>query len=437
MYPLFLLAESRGYNVFGSDREAGELVRDLILKGKNVTVGEGSPQACCADLLVSTLAASPDSTELVMAREASIPCITRPHLLAALTEDYACRIGVSGSHGKSTVTSLISHVFTRAGRDPTTVCGAVMKDTGSPLRLGGSESIIFEACEYRDAFLTLSPTLSVFTNLELDHVDYFRDLEHIKTSFLSAIMGAGRSIINLNDENLSSLRYKTDREVITVGSCDGADYLIGGVLGDGGYYSYTLSHGGDRAEVHLSILGEFNVTNSALAIAAACECGIPLAESAAHVRSFYGIGRRLELIGDADFRHIYYDYAHHPTEIRASIGAVREREGGRITVVFAPHTYSRTKGLFSEFVSALSLADRVLILDISAIRENIDPEVSSHALAEAIGKKASRVTEYNIISHIGDDLESTVIIMGAADVTQIKRIITENDAKAKGKREND
>lgn len=420
MYPLCLLSRELGYSVSGYDRDENSLIRELKECGIEVRDVDFD-----TELLVATLAASPDGKNIQRARNLGIPIVSRPAFLGALMEKYKTRIGVSGSHGKSTVTGMCSHIFEIADKNPTTLCGAIMRGVESPLRLGGMNTLIYEACEYKDAFLEFSPTLSVYTNLELDHVDYFKSLEDIKASFLRAMNTSDVSIINADDENLLEISSGTASHILKVGTFPECDYVISEVAGNVGNYRYKISHGEESSAVSLSILGRFNVYNSALAIAAAREHGISLKAGARAISSFFGVGRRLERLGAKDGRNVYYDYAHHPTEIRESINAIREREGGNITVIFKPHTYSRTKALFSELCEALSLADSVLLLDISAIREEYDPTVSSSLLAEKIGAHSRKIEENEVLDNIPKD-SGTVVIMGAADLSKIKEIIENN-----------
>ena len=418
MYPLCILAKELGYRVTGSDRDENSLIRELSKSGVEISgVKEDT------ELLVTTLAAPSDEKSILAAKEMGIPITRRPSLLGALMERYRVRIGVSGSHGKSTVTGMLSHIFECSGKNPTTLCGAIMPGVDSPLRLGDQNTLIYEACEYKDAFLDFSPSLAIYSNLELDHVDYFSCLEDIKESFRRAMNTAEVSLINADDKNLLSVSCDTSSRVIKVGTSPECDYIISESAGNVGYYSYKLTRGEESCVVRLSILGRFNVYNSALAIAAAREYGISLKAGAAAIAGFFGVLRRLERLGEINGRGVYYDYAHHPTEIKESINAIKESGGGKVTVIFKPHTYSRTKALFSEFCEALSLADSVLLLDVCGIREDYDPEVSSVALAEKIGEHGRKIEENEVLDAIPKDTD-TVIIMGAADLTYIKKMIT-------------
>lgn len=422
MYSLCLLTHSLGYEVSGSDREDSELCRELISHGCKVSIGHSAAAAFGAGMLVYSLAVSEDNPELLYAESAGIKAVSRAEYLGAVMTVYKARIGISGSHGKSTTTAMISRIFDEAGRMPTTLLGARFVG-GSPLTLGERDYLIYESCEYKDSFLRFSPTVALFTNLEYDHVDYFKSFDALADSFLIALQSAPRAIVNLDDENLRALIPKLKRRPLTFGESCEAD--VRGVITHRGkgYYNLEIYYTGVRFSVNMAAPGRYNAKNALAAAAVSLECGIPHTDIKSALECFSGIERRLEVIGERDGRRVYYDYAHHPTEIRCAIEAVREAEEGKICVIFKPHTYSRTAEFLSEFAKALSLADEVMLCEISAIREEKIKGVSSERLCGLIGTGACVVNDREVGEKIKNSDARAVIIMGAANLDIVKRDI--------------
>ena len=338
------------------------------------------------------------------------------------------RIGVSGSHGKSTTSAMIDKILDTAGLFPTTVIGANLANTGSPLRIGGSEYFVYEGCEYKDSFLYLSPTHAVFTNLELEHVDYFENLEKIKSSFSKAMNKAETAFLNIDDENLASLIPSAKCRVISFGECESAEYRGEFIQESDGKYTVKIRHGGrEVCEIKLSVIGKHNAKNALAAAVAALHLGIPQSTVKAALESFVGIERRLEVIGERRGAALYYDYAHHPTEIKSTLEAVRSVTKGKIAVIFKPHTYSRTSFFLEEFTEALSLADSVYLCEISAIREQNFDGVSSQKIVEALKGRAEFLRDEKNIGKILDSEDfSAIIIMGAANLDCVKKSLLTN-----------
>lgn len=429
IYPLIKLSLCRGYSVSASDREISPFTEELFCEGHGVKIGHREENAHGCDLLVYTLAAEEDNPEILYAERSGIPAVSRAEYLGVLMEDYKVRIGVSGSHGKTTTTAMLDAIFAVAGKNPTTLLGAKIRGIGSPLRSGSRDYMIYEACEYKDSFLRFCPTVSVFTNLELDHVDYFKDLDAIKESFLSAMRRAETSVVNADDENLRELLADAEGNTVTCGVGEKCDYRGEISERERGRYNLKIRHGGrEILDVSLSVPGKFNAMNALMAASCAYEVGLPEADIKRALSEFRLPERRLEAIGYYKGVPVYYDYAHHPTEISAAIKATEEMTGGGVAVIFKPHTYSRTAGFMSEFAASLSLAKRVLLCEISAIRENAIPGVSSECLAKLIGSRAVTVDEDNIVAMLGDVRESAIIIMGAANLDKIKEKIFDSEA---------
>ncbi|MBQ5800818.1 MAG: hypothetical protein IIW20_02940 [Clostridia bacterium] len=423
MSSLFCLSRHFGINVSGSDRERGELLSLLLRLGADVYVGERDSLPEKTDLLVYSHAIGEDSAERRLAREIGIPEVSRAEYMGALMTCYEKRIGISGSHGKSTVTAMTEKIFRDAKRNPTALSGAALFSSELPFRIGALDYLIYEGCEYKDSFLSFSPTVGVFLNMELDHTDYFKDISALSDSFVKAINRSHRAIINIDDRGLSSLLPSVQAHTVTYGSGEGADYRYSIISERPWELEFSLlCRGEEMGGVRLPMLGAFNISNAAAAIAAAMESGIDFETAARSLAEFSGIGRRLERIGEWRGRAVFYDYAHHPTEIKASIEAVKGATGGRVAVIFRPHTYSRTRDLYADFKSALSLADELIILDVAAIREKFDGKTSASSLAaECGGKYCSSPREITENLPSGD---GAIILMGAADLSEIKKLLT-------------
>lgn len=426
MSSLFILTCNMGREASGSDREESRYTRLLNERYGRIYIGHRSSNVYGADLLVYTLAVDEKNPELVFARENGIPAVSRADYLGAIMENYNVRIGVSGTHGKSTVTAMTSDIFVLAEKNPTTVLGAKLPDSDLPLRVGGKNVMIYEACEYKDSFLAFSPTISIFNNAELDHADYFSGIEEIKSSFLKAINKSHTAIINGDDPILHSLIGGIETDYATFGEISDADYRIVDVNNENGFYSFKILHGYRLTDkISLSVPGKFNLLNAAAAYAAADRAGIRSDVAISALSRFSGIERRMEKKGSFNSADVFYDYAHHPTEIRNTIKTLKEMNYRNIAVVFKPHTYSRTKALFRGFVDSLRLADKVYLCEISAIREKEIKGLNSELLVREIGEKAEFCCEKDIKKSILKNKFDAIVIMGAANLDEIcKQLLT-------------
>ena len=419
MSSLLALSSYFGIRTFGIDRREGEYVSELIEDGEEIVLGNAE-LPYDAKLLVYTLAVDEYDPIIKEAERRGVPCVSRAEYMGALTSVYRTKIAVSGSHGKSTVTAMLHSVFTLAGVNPTTLSGARLGRGKRAYCIGSLDCLLFESCEYKDSFLAFEPTLSLFLNLEYDHVDYFLSIEQLADSFLAAAKKAGRAIINIDDEKLREISKKLYTPPITVGKIDEAEYRYEPIC--------TRPHGVSAklfkrdeyiGDISLGVIGEFNITNAVMACVAAMECGIEFDVCRRALSNFSGIPTRLEKIGMWRTRALYFDYAHHPTEISEGIKAIKSDTGGDLTVVFGPHTFSRTKALADSFAAALSLADNLLITEIDAVRETDDGSVSSEILASKCGGKVIR-TESELESGLCA-LRGAIAVMGAADLDWVKK----------------
>lgn len=426
MYSLFEILKKRGAIVSGSDRAENAYVKRLISDGERVVVGHNLSLVANADLVVYTHAISDADEELALAKRLGKPTATRAVLLGAVISLYELKMGISGTHGKSTVTAMINHVIGASDISCDCICGADLGEGRGPFVINDSRALVYESCEYKDSFLNFYPDYAVFLNLELDHPDYFKGIEDIKHSFLRAMNNSLNVIVNADDENLFEISKKTVANPILVGRGDGCCYRLLKILENNGKCSFwVLENGGRVTKISLNLFGSFNVYNALCAYSLCREIGIEADRVKTGLESFTAIPRRLEYIGKYKNHKLYYDYAHHPTEIKASIKAIENAEGVKPCVIFRPHTYSRTETLFAEFCDSLSLADKALLLDIDGVREENKSGISSSALAEKIGDTATRVTKNDVLTHI-DDNGSPIILMGAADLGEIKEMLLKN-----------
>ncbi|MBQ8689743.1 MAG: hypothetical protein IJ515_05210 [Clostridia bacterium] len=422
MSALFRLSEYFGISASGSDASHGEYVDALLNTGARVSITSGECLPENTTLLVYSLAVSENDPTLRKARERGIVAVSRAEYLGAIMSCYEKCIGIAGSHGKSTVTAMLSHIFSFGKKQPTTLSGASLGIGGSQLQIGALDYFICEACEYKDSFLHFPLDTCVFLNLEYDHVDYFHSFDSLKASFLSAMKGAGKSIVCSDDRALSELCDELNRPLVTFGKKMGADYRYEITSGKPRAMSFVLYYKNKPlGEVTLSLLGEFNVSNATAAIACAMEHGIPFDDCRRALVDFRGIDRRLEVLGSLDGRRVYYDYAHHPTEIREGIKAVKSDTGGKITLIFGAHTYSRTKALWNDFVRELREADFVFLTEIAGIRESVIEGITAEALASAIG--AEVIESYSELVGKLRETEGAIIIMGARDMTEVKNLL--------------
>lgn len=418
MYPLAALLHERGYSVSGSDARCRGAYTDT--SGIRIFCPDGSPWGR-VDIAVYSLAIDESDREIAYATSHGIPLISRAQLLGAVMSGYGTRISVSGSHGKSTTTAIIEHILSAAGVFPTAVSGATLS-SGATYKKGSGDVFITEACEYKDSFLSLCPTHQIITSLELDHTDYFTGLSHIRSSFLSAARLADTVIVNADDESslwvAKQLACEGGRRVLTYGRSDRADYRFHSVIRTGEITSLSVGLRGREITLTTSLIGEFNLYNLTAAVALCDTLGIDGDTVSRAVPSFAPIDRRLTLLGKIGECALYYDYAHHPTEISAVIDALKERYG-TLTVVFRPHTYSRTQSLWSDFIAALSKADFTILLDIYPAREKSIDGVDSKTLASRIpGARYSSLSD--AASMAVSCGTGAIALLGAGEVDGVK-----------------
>lgn len=422
---------SEGFRVSGSDRAASPLTEKLKELGATIYYGQREENLTSdIDLVVYTSAIKADNPEMAATRKLSIPALSRAQLLGQMMHNYKTPIAISGTHGKTTTTSMVSQILLENGDDPTLSIGGIYKPIGGNIRVGSSEHFVTEACEYTNSFLSFYPKISIILNIEEDHLDFFKDIDDIRNSFheFARLLPAdGTLIINGDISHYEEITDGLSCRVITYGSSPDSDYYPKDITYDGsGCPSFHLMHKDGKEEVFsLRVPGEHNVYNAVAAIALADLLGIPGDVSARALLHYGGTDRRFEYKGKVNGFTIIDDYAHHPTEIKATLTAVQNYPHHTTWCVFQPHTYSRTKAFLTDFAKVLTLSDEIILADIYAAREKDDLGISSQTLQAEIEKLGHRCHYFASFEEIQNFIlenctkDDLLITMGAGDVVKI------------------
>lgn len=425
------LLATAGFRVSGSDRAPSPLTKTLEAKGITVFYGQKS-ENITKDLncVVFTSAIQPDNPEYIAAHAMEIPCLTRGELMGQVMKQYATPIAISGTHGKTTTTSMVSEILLHANTDPTLFIGGTLKTIGGNLRIGKSGYFVTEACEYTNSFLSFFPKIGIILNIEEDHMDFFKDLADIRNSFrkfAELIPADGYLIINSAIENLSEITDGLACKVLTFGVEDSADYHSSQITYDErGHAGFMLTcPDGTSRRISLQVPGEHNICNALAAAALADILGLNTDDTDLALHDFTGTNRRFEYKGTIGGVTVIDDYAHHPTEIAATLSAATNYPHKTLWCVFQPHTYTRTKAFLKDFAKALSAADKIVLADIYAARETDTLGISSETLQQEIqnlGKECAYFPSFDEIENfllencINGDM---LITMGAGDVHKI------------------
>ena len=424
----------RGFTVSGSDAKESDLTCHLTQKGATIYYGQRSSNMDAnPDVVVYTAAIHPDNPELAAARQKSIPCMTRAELLGELMKNYDTPIAISGTHGKTTTTSMLSSILLQMDTDPTLSIGGILQSIGGNIRIGQSGVFVTEACEYTNSFLSFFPKISAILNIDADHLDFFKDLSDIRCSFrkFSELLPQdGTLVINGEIPSLSEITDDLKCHVITYG-CDPAfDIYATDITYDElarpSYTFHQKTKGGEIVfPVTLGVTGEHNVSNSLAAIAIALLLGGQTEDIQKGALAFSGTDRRFQYKGMLGKTTVIDDYAHHPTEITATLQTAKKYPHKTTWCVFQPHTYTRTKSLLSEFAKALCLSDQVVLADIYAARETDTLGISSETLQAEIKKLGGNCHYFSSFDAIENFLlekcepDDLLITMGAGDVFKI------------------
>jgi UDP-N-acetylmuramate--alanine ligase len=418
-----------GYAVSGSDLAANAATRHLGELGARIHRGHRPEHVHGADAVVISSAVGEDNPEVVEARKLRIPVIPRAEMLAELMR-LKYGVAVAGAHGKTTTTAMIAEVLTRGGLDPTVVIGGRLSSLKSGAQLGGGEIMVAEADESDGSFLKMKPTIAVVTNIDREHLDYYRDLGEIRDAFaqfLSRVPFYGAAVVCLDEPNVREILPGIDRKVLTYGLREEADLRATALEVQGLTSSVVVhDHGKRLGAVRLSMPGRHQVYNSLAAVAVGLELDVPFKTIAAALREAPGVDRRMQRRGEARGAAVLDDYGHHPTEITATLAAVREGFGARTVVVFQPHRYSRTRALLEEFGAAFSRADHVILTDVYAAGEPVMEGIDGSTVADALVRHGHPSVTYEPnLEAIPDLLLRTirpgdvVLTLGAGDVWKV------------------
>lgn len=421
----------QGFTISGSDAKASSLTKKLEEMGARISYGHRDANIEeSTDLIVYTAAVREDNPELMSAIEKNIPILTRAELLGQIMRNYDIPIAISGTHGKTTTTSMVSQIFLENNLDPTLSIGGILKCIDSNIRVGHSPYFVTEACEYTNSFLSFFPKIAIILNIEEDHMDFFKDIHEIRASFkkfASLLPEDGTLIINGDIENYTEITEGLSCNVITYGSSPAFDYGASDIsYNEFALGSYTLQKSGKAIqEVSLGVPGAHNISNSLAVMALSDTLALDLETTATSLKNFRGADRRFDYKGSLGGVTIIDDYAHHPTEIQATLTAAKNYPHEKIWCIFQPHTYTRTKAFLDDFAKALSLSDVVVLTDIYAARETDTLGMHSELLMRKIKELGTECYYFPTFDEIENFLLENcingdlLITMGAGDVVKI------------------
>lgn len=432
------LLHENGFTVKGSDSAESKITKQLVSSGIDIVYGQKAENITDdIDFIVYTAAIHPDNPEFIAAKEKNIPMMERAAMVGQVMKNYPNAIGISGTHGKTTTTSMLTHVFLAAGKDPTVSVGGILDAIGGNIRIGHSENFITEACEYTNSFLKFSPTAEIILNIDADHLDFFKDIDDIRHSFQEytrLLPEDGILVINSEIPSLASFLEHANGKVITFGLTPEAEYSAENITFDeNGHGVYDLVHNGQKTgdTIRLSVIGKHNVVNSLSVIALSLQYGIAMDTIKEGLLKFTGTERRFEKKGSFHGVTVIDDYAHHPAEITATLTAAERYPHNHLWCVFQPHTYSRTKALLPDFAAALSHAENVILTDIYAAREKDPGDISSRTLQEEMKRRGKEVYYFSDFEEIKKFLlekcidGDLLITMGAGNVVDIGEALVE------------
>lgn len=433
MSALAELLISKGIKITGSDRNKTPVTQKLEDLGAKITYAHLPENVEQTDLIIRTAAVHNENPEIIRAMKLGLPVIERAQAWGSLMLDYHNVICLSGTHGKTTSTSMMSLITMEAGKDPTIMVGGNLPAIGGNLRIGDGDIFVAESCEYCNSFLSFHPTVAVVLNVDSDHLDFFKDINDIIASFhkfCELTPKDGLIVVNGDEPNALKAVSGIDRRTITFGSTPSSDVYPEDVTIDNGYYNFVVMYKNKKyGTIHLSVPGYHNMMNALACCAVSIFLGIENTAVKNGLQNFTGSGRRFQLTGKFRGATVVDDYAHHPSEMKATLKAAAQMNYNRIICVFQPHTYSRTKALLDEFVEALKLCDEAILLDIYAARETNTYGVSSKDIADRLEHAKYCDSFACAISYLNDIVQDgdLILTMGAGDVYKIGEIITEKN----------
>ena len=441
MCPIAEILYHKGYELTGSDTNESDTLQRVRSYGIPVFMGQKAENIGDAQLIVYTAAVKPDNPELVAARVKGVPTVERSVMLGMVTRQYSNCIAVSGTHGKTTTTAMITQILLDAGKDPSAVIGGKLPSIGANGRAGNSGTIVCEACEYVDTFLQLTPTVSVILNIDNDHLDYFKTVDNIIRSFHKfAGQTAKTIVVNGDNKNaMKALEGITNAQIVTFGFSPENDYYAENIENtERARERFSIvKRGGGTARVTLSIPGRHNIFNALAAFAVADRMGVETDRIITSLHSFTGVHRRFELLGRFGGVTVADDFAHHPTELTATLTAAKQMGFARVWAVFQPHTYSRTYLLLNDFAKALSIADKVVLSEILAVREKNVYNIYSKDLAAKIPGSVwfsgfEEIADY-MVKNAGDG--DLILTLGGGDIYKCANLIVDKYKKRQGNKD--
>ena len=426
MCPLAEILHSKGYVLTGSDNNEGDTLNRIKALGIKVFMGHSADNVKNAELVVYSAAISEDNPERVAARKMGIPTMERSKLLGALTRQYDNVVGVCGTHGKTTTSSMITQILYLSKKEPSAVIGGKLPLIGSNGLCGKSDIFVCESCEFVNTFLEMSPDISVLLNIDNDHLDYFKTMDNLVNSF-SKFVSMSKLVFYNGDDSLSARAVSNlEIEKVTFGTSDNCDYVAKNLAPSKyGYRFDVFKYGEYLGQFELKVPGRHNVMNSLAAIAVCDYLGVTVKDMKNAIEEFKGAGRRFEFYGEFGGFMLADDYAHHPTEIAATLSAAKDLNYNNVIAVFQPFTYSRTALLKDEFIEALKLADRVILTPIMGSREVNSFGISSEDIAKGL-ENCVCVNDFNqAVDKVFEIAKENdiVITMGGGDVYKIAKII--------------
>lgn len=433
---------SRGYEVSGSDMRESDITEKLIGDGADIYLGHRAKNVEGKELVIYSSAIGMDNPELARAKELGIPTITRAQALGALMEGYENSIAISGTHGKTTTTSMVSLILKDAKKEPTILIGGNLSEIDGNVYVGGHKYFVTEACEYMDSFLNLKPSIEIILNIDSDHLDYFKDVEHIARSFdkFASLVPKDGAVIAYDANPFVKSVIEGLPNAITFGLSESCDYYASDINFDSeGLPEFDVNHGGEvLCRIKLSVPGEHNILNALASFTCAHILGVDVDDIVKTLGKYTGTQRRFDVLGrTSNGLKIVDDYAHHPTEIKATLAAVRNMKHNNLWCLFQPHTYTRTMALLDDFSTAFDEADKIVLAEIYAAREKNIYKISSRTLMNRIKEEDPSKEVYffkdfdEIANFVYNNAEEgdLVITMGAGDIYKVGEMILEKDKK--------
>ena len=416
-----------GFLVSGSDREGSAITEKLQKNGATIYIGHNKDNIKGADLVIHTAAVHEDNPEMAEALKTGVRRIDRAEFLGAVMKEYKYSIGIAGTHGKTTTTSILAHALINAETDPTISIGGELDIIGGNIKAGKSQYFLTEACEYTNSFLKFFPNVAVITNIEEDHLDFFKGIEDIRNSFrkYACLTNPDGYVVAWGeDPEIIKTLEGTDCNVIYYGLTDKFDIYASNVKYNSGFPEFDVVKNGEvLCHISLNVPGKHNILNTLAAIAVCDIYNIDLEKAARGIEGFHGTHRRFEKKGTVNGADVIADYAHHPTEIRATLSTAKTFGKNKIWCVFQPHTYTRTRTLWQDFLTCFEDADHLILTDIYAAREAFDGVTTSEKLAGEIkNTDASYIKEFeDIKKYLGENVsaDDMVFIMGAGNIINL------------------